>query len=59
MLVDNETKYVYNILPYLGAIEKETRNGKTLAEDVVQRLTGGLQNKGQLLYLTKSRNHAE
>ena len=46
MLVDYETKYVHNILPYLGAIEKETRNGKTLAEDVVLRLTRGLQNKG-------------
>ena len=45
MVVDNATKYVYNILPYLGAHERETRDGRTLAEDVVLRLTEGLTEK--------------
>ena len=39
-------KYVGNVLPYLGALEKEQRNGKPLAEDVVMRLTAGFLKRG-------------
>ena len=46
MVVDNETKYVYNILPYLGAYERESRAGRRLSDDVVFRLLEGLFNKG-------------
>lgn len=46
MLADNESKYVYNVIPYLGASEKQSRNGRTLAEDVVCRLMDGLFDKG-------------
>ena len=46
MVVDNESKYVYNILPYLGNYEKETRSGLRLADDTVLRLMQGLLDKG-------------
>lgn len=46
MLVDNKTKYVYNMLPYLGAFEKQSRQGQSLAEDVVFRLAFELFDKG-------------
>ena len=36
------SKHVCNILPYLGALEKEQRNGRPLSEDVVMRLTRNL-----------------
>ena len=45
VMTDVESKYVYNLLPYLGAFEKEQRNGKPLAEDVVMRLTESIHNK--------------
>jgi hypothetical protein len=46
MLVDLQTKYVYNILPYLGSFEKELRGDLSLAEHVVEGLMEGLFNKG-------------
>ena len=46
VMVDTETKYVVNILPYLGAQEREQRGTKTLAEDVVSRLVDPVVNKG-------------
>ena len=46
VMVDTETKYVVNILPYLGAQEREQRGTKTLAEDVVSRLVSPVVNKG-------------
>ena len=33
------SKFVCNILPYLGALENKKQNGKPLAEEVVMRLT--------------------
>ena len=39
-----DSKYVYNILPYLGALEREQRDGRPLAEDVVMRLTQNIHN---------------
>ena len=45
VMTEVESKYVYNLLPYLGAFEKEQRNGKPLAEDVVMRLTESIHNK--------------
>ena len=32
------SKHVYNVLPYSGGFEREHRNGKPFAEDVVTRL---------------------
>ena len=47
VLAEVKSKYVCNLFPYLGALEKNQRNGKTLAEDVVMRLTDCLQkNRG-------------
>ena len=47
VLAEVKSKYVCNLLPYLEALEKNQRNGKTLAEDVVMRLTDCLQrNRG-------------
>jgi hypothetical protein len=46
MLVDNESKFVYNVLPYLGAYDKETRQGVGIAEDAVLRLMRGLLDRG-------------
>ena len=42
-MTEAESKYVYNLLPYLGAFEKEQLNGKPLA--VVMRLTVSIHNK--------------
>jgi hypothetical protein len=44
-LVDNETKYIYNVLPYLGAVEKDERQGLKLADFVVRRLISPLAKK--------------
>ena len=41
-----QIQYVCNILPYLGALEKEQRNGRPLSEDVVMRLTSNLDRNG-------------
>lgn len=46
LLVDVESKYVFNILPYLGKDEMLSRQGRPLAEDVVLRLIEPLKNKG-------------
>ena len=47
VLAEVKLKYVCNLLSYLGALEKTQQNGKTLAEDVVIRLTDCLQrNRG-------------
>ena len=46
VLAEVESKYVYNLLPYLGAFEKEQRNGRPLAEDVAMRLTECIHDKG-------------
>ena len=45
-LVDCKTKYVHNVLQYLGAQEKEARNGMALADDVILRSMQGLSGKG-------------
>ena len=45
VMTEVESKYVYNLLPYLGAFEKEQRNGKPLAEDVILRFTESIHNK--------------
>jgi hypothetical protein len=45
-LVDNQTKYIYNILPYLGSLEKASRLGEKLCDNVVNRLIQPLANKG-------------
>ena len=45
LAVDNETKYIYNIMPYLGALEKEARNGMKLADYVVKKLISPILNK--------------
>ena len=46
VLAEVSSKYVCNILPYLGTLEKEQRNGKPLAENVVMRLTAGFHKRG-------------
>ena len=46
ILAEVSSKYVCNILPYLGALEKEQRNGRPLSEDVVMRLTSNLNRNG-------------
>ena len=46
MLTEVDSKYVYNILPCLGALEREQRNGRPLAEDVVMTLTQSIHNQG-------------
>ena len=39
VLADVETKYVANIIPYLGAQEREERGGTPLTESVMLKLT--------------------
>ena len=46
LLVEVESKYVCNIIPYLGAEEKEKRGTQTLATNVVLRLMEPFKNKG-------------
>ena len=46
VLVEVSSKYVCNILLYLGTLEKEQRNGKPLAEDVVMRPIAGFHKRG-------------
>ena len=46
VLAEVSSKYVGNILPCLGALEKDQRNGRPLAEDVVMRLTSNLDRNG-------------
>ena len=46
MLAEVKSKYVCNLLPYLGALKENQRNGNILAEDVVMRLTDCLQRNG-------------
>ena len=46
LLVEVDSKYVSNIIPYLGAAEKEMRGNQTLAENVVVRLIEPLKNRG-------------
>ena len=50
MLTEVDSKYVYNILLCLGALERERereqRNGRPLAEDVVMTLTQSIHNQG-------------
>ena len=46
IMTEVESKYIINILPYLGAQEKERRNGKSLAEDVVLRLVEPIRGYG-------------
>ncbi|CAK8681971.1 unnamed protein product [Clavelina lepadiformis] len=46
VIAEVSSKYVCNILPYLGALEKDQRNGRPLAEDVVMRLTSNLDRNG-------------
>ena len=46
ILAQVNSKDVCNILPYLGALEKEQRNGRPLSEDVVMRLTSNLDRNG-------------
>ena len=46
MLTEVDSKYVYNILPCLVALEREQRNCRPFAEDVVMRLTQSIHNQG-------------
>ena len=46
LLVEVESKYVVNLQPYLGAQEKESRQGVPLAQDVVLRLVSPVKFKG-------------
>lgn len=46
LLVDNDTKYIYNIIPYLGKIDNEGSKQNGLAHDVVMNLLRPLLNKG-------------
>ena len=46
VLVEVESKYVVNLRPYLGAQEKESRQGVPLAQDVVLRLFSPVKSKG-------------
>ena len=46
VLSEVSSKYVYNILPCLGAVEKEQRNGRPLTKDVMMRLTSNLDRNG-------------
>ena len=41
------SKHVYNILPYLSAVEKEQRNRQIFDKDVVMRLSSNLNKNGQ------------
>ena len=46
VLADVETKYVANIVPYLGAQERQERGGTPLAESVLVKLTEKVKGKG-------------
>ena len=46
VLAEVKSKYVCNLLPYLGALEENQRSGNILSEDVVIRLTDYLQTNG-------------
>ena len=46
VLADVETKYVANIIPYLGAQEQEERGGTPLAKSVMLKLTYRIKGKG-------------
>ena len=46
ILAEVKLKYIVNVIPYLGALEKESRLGVPLAEHVVLNLTEVVQNKG-------------
>ena len=46
VLADVETKYVANIVPYLGAQERQERGGTLLAESVLVKLTEKVKGKG-------------
>ena len=46
MLAEVDSKYVYNILPYVGALESEQRDGRPLEEEVVMRLIQNIHNQG-------------
>lgn len=46
ILAEVETKFVCNILPYLGACERSERGDETLADYVVMRLIEPFQNLG-------------
>ena len=46
VLTEVENKYIVNVIPYLGAIEKESRLGIPSAEHVVLSLTEVVKNKG-------------
>ena len=46
VLADVETKYVANILPYLGAQEREERGGTPLPKSVLIRLAQNVKEKG-------------
>ena len=45
MLAEVDSKYVVNIIPYLGSQEKQSRDGP-LAESVVMKITEPVQSKG-------------
>ena len=45
VLVEVESKYMVNLRPYLGAQEKESRQGVPLAQDVVLRLVSPVKSK--------------
>ena len=46
ILAEVSSKCVCNILPYLGALKTEERNGRPLSEDIVMRLTSKLGRNG-------------
>ena len=46
VLAEVENKYIVNVIPYLGAQEKESRAGAPLAESVVLKLVQQVKNKG-------------
>ena len=46
ILAEVSSKYVCNILPSFGVLEKEQRKGRPLFEDVVMRLTSNLDRNG-------------
>lgn len=46
ILAEVNSKYVVNIIPYLGGQEKHSRNGVPLGENVVLKLTDPIKMKG-------------
>ena len=46
VLVDVSSKFISNIVPYLGAQEKDGRAGVPLAESVVMKLAEHVTGKG-------------